>query len=479
MIFIVLLLGLILRLISINQSLWLDEAIGAEVAKNFSYVKILTEFVKFDNHPPLYYLLLKFWTGIFGYSELGLRSLSIVFGLGTIFLTVKIFEKLTPKIYKFVPILPALFLATSQIHIYYSQEARMYSMTTFLASLAVYFFISSLNGSDRKNWFLFSLSISILMFTDYIPVFLLPIFWIYAFFKIRDAYWWRGFILSHFPLVILGYFWLPTFLYQSERGRWLVATLSGWKNIAGGATIKQALLVFTKFVFGRISLQDKIIYYLLVTFASFPIILLLYSAWRNRKKEFDIIWLWLTLPLILGFLTSFLFPAFTYFRFIYVLPAFYILVAWGAANIKRKTLRNTTLALLVGINLISWLIYVFDKNQQRENWREAVLFIESNCKAEEIVLFHYPEPFTPYRWYMKGSIEAEGATDSILANEIASREKTEKLIEGKNAAYLFDYLRELSDPSNIVGESLSRNGFELEKKLNFAGVGFVEYWAKQ
>jgi hypothetical protein len=55
----ILVVALGLRLVAINQSLWLDEAIGANIVKDYSYHAILTDFLHSDNHPPLYYLTLK------------------------------------------------------------------------------------------------------------------------------------------------------------------------------------------------------------------------------------------------------------------------------------------------------------------------------------------------------------------------------------------------------------------------------------
>ena len=87
MIWIILAASFILRLIAINQSLWLDEAIGAMAARDFSFFGILNNFPKFDNHPPLYYLLLKGWTSLFGFSEISLRFPSIIFGVATVYFT--------------------------------------------------------------------------------------------------------------------------------------------------------------------------------------------------------------------------------------------------------------------------------------------------------------------------------------------------------------------------------------------------------
>ena len=73
----------LIRLIALNQSLWLDEATTAKVVKTLSFTGIVTQFSPGDFHPPLYYLLMKFWTSIFGYSEIALRFPSVIFTLLT------------------------------------------------------------------------------------------------------------------------------------------------------------------------------------------------------------------------------------------------------------------------------------------------------------------------------------------------------------------------------------------------------------
>jgi len=478
-------LAIILRVIAISQSLWLDEAIGAIAAKDYSYFTIISEFIKADNHPPFYYLVLKFWTSIFGYSEFSLRTPSLLFGTGTVFLTYLIVKSLIWRSQKgvlsSVPNISALLIALSQFHIYYSQEARMYSMAGFFVSLAFYSYILLLKNEKTKiiYWATFSFAILCLVFTDYAPIFLLPVFWIITLVKRKSGRFWKVFLLAHIPLLLFGILWLPTFFIQVDRGGWLLKTWPAWREVAGGATLKQAALVFVKFVFGRISLYNKMLYYLLVIFVSIPVSLALINSWKKREESVIWIWMWLIIPLVIGFLLSFSFPAFIYFRFVFVLPAFSILIAWGACSYKNVRLRLLIVSTIVISNIVSWVLYITDPVQQREQWNIATRFVEENAKPNEIVLFEFPEPFAPYRWYSKGSVEAKGATNSISADPDLSKEITFNLVKNKTGVFYFNYLRELSDREDTVRKTLIDTGFVKKDVYNFQGVGLVEYYTKE
>lgn len=487
MILIILIVGFVLRLTKLNQSLWLDEAIGAIAAKNFTYHQILTNFLRVDNHPPLYYLLLKFWAGIFGYSEVSLRFPSIIFGLGTIYVTYLIAKTLTKN--RYVPTAAALLVSLSSFFIYYSQEARMYAMAAFLASLSVYFFLKLLEKQNNFYWVLFSASITCLVFTDYMPVFLLPIFWIWAILKKRtdkqslagDAgkSWLNKFVLAHMPIVGFGILWLPIFLSQKEGGAWLLKTVPDWRNIAGGANVKEGALVWSKFVFGRISLVSKKLYYILIIVSSLPVAASFWGAVKSKKVRS--VWFWLIIPLVLGFVVSVVFPAFIYFRYLYIVPAFYLLIAFGAFSFKSKFIGWFIVGFVIIANLLSFAIYISDRTQQREQWRQATEFVESKGNKNNVVIFEYPDPFAPYRWYAKGGIEARGVLDSIV---VMDSKKVDTLVDnavvGKTEVYHFEYLRDLSDPKRIVEERLRQDGFvPLDANGDFYGVGIITRWVRK
>ena len=491
-------LALFLRIIILEQSLWLDESIGAWAVKNFSYRGIVNDFLRFDNHPPLYYLVLKFWTSLFGYSEFSLRMPSIFFGIGTIFFTYKIAKQIslhpwvgtridkkvkyyTLSVQKHQPLFVALFLTTSPLHVYYSQEARMYSMAAFFATTAIYFFIKTYSKNNITNWIGFSVSLLGLMFSDYMPVFLLPVFAIIALIKIRDKKWLTFFLVSLIPLLILGVLWIPTFMAQSEKGKWLLETLPAWRELAGGASLKQAVLVPMKFVLGRISFEPKWLYYLLVSLGSIPF-LVSFTNLFGRHKQFNIktitVSLWLLFPLIIGFAASFVFPAFSYFRFIYILPAFYLLATLGISMINNIKKQRILIIAIFITNFTGLGIYYLDSDQHREDWRRATSFIDETSHENDVVLFSYPEPFTPYTWYSQSKEISFGATNSISADPLVSREITLELIDGKERVFYFDYLKDLSDPQNIVLSTIEENGFKEVRVVNFRGVGQVRKWTR-
>lgn len=446
MIFNSLILGFLLRVLHLDQSLWLDEAIGALVVKNMNFWEILTKFPLSDNHPPLYYLTLKLWTSLLGYTEVVMRMPSVIFGLLTVFLVYKISKN------KYVTLLAS----TAPLLVYYSQEARMYMMAAFLATLAIYLFIN-------KKFVWFSLSITALIFTDYVPVFFLPVFLIYSIIKKENI---KQTLLSYLPLVVLGLFWLPTFIYQMNVGKTLTQTLPAWQELAGGATIKQVVLFWNKLILGRISFYPKNLYYGLTILCSLPFV---YPLIKSIKKENLLYVLWLVFPLVFGFLASFIFPAFIYFRFLYVVPAFYILVGLT----KNKVL----ITFMVITNLIGCGIYTLDKNQQRENWKGAVKTIEGNLADNEAVVLNYPEAFAPYKWYSR-SKSVVAVADSISVNKELTENRVSKWVQSYSGVYYFNYLEDLTDPKRVVKNKLTELGFENKKTYTFNGVGEVEYLVK-
>ncbi len=135
-------LALVLRLIFINQSLWLDESI--EALALMGRMGPLMTYALADYQPPLYHLIGWVNTQLFGYSEIALRLPSLISGLLTVFFVIKIGELVASKK---VGIIAGFLAATNPLLIYYSVEGRTYSMTAFFVTASFYYFIKLLKST--------------------------------------------------------------------------------------------------------------------------------------------------------------------------------------------------------------------------------------------------------------------------------------------------------------------------------------------
>lgn len=486
----ILILSLGLRLISLNQSLWLDEAIGAIAVHDYSYLGIITNFIKGDTHPPLYYLTLKAWTDIFGYSEIAMRMLSVVFSVATVWMVYLIalkIQKQELRIKNYVgklspfPILAMLLFATAPLHIYYSQEVRMYAMNTFLVSLVVLFYL-------KNDWLKYSITLLILGMTDYLPVLILPVIWLYSFFQKKSKKWWKIFVICHLPLAIFILLWFPTFLIQSEGSRVALQLFPGWGQLIGKAGIKELSLVWIKFLIGRITFENKLFYGLIVSLFSILVAIPL-SKSIKQVNTLQLLWFWLIIPVALTFIGAIFVPGFSYFRMIIVLPAFYLLVAYGVIKTGecegggfRIAVRNDVVVIaLVICNISFCLLYLLNSNYHREDWRGAVAYISSTKDDGDIVIQPFPEPFAGYRWYSKqceDSIPAYGAMGTLGATDAEIESNTRYVTRDTNGVYYFEYLHDQTDPQGIIVQSLINQGFEKQTAKDFRGVGIVEYWKR-
>ncbi|MFM7268490.1 MAG: glycosyltransferase family 39 protein [Cyanobium sp.] len=98
-----------------------------------SYGQLLTFVLGQDNHPPLYYLIIKAWSSIAGNNLASVRILSYLFALLTLFLFALFFRRSRPIVF----VAPLLLLATNPLFTYYATMVRPYAFMVLLATLAV------------------------------------------------------------------------------------------------------------------------------------------------------------------------------------------------------------------------------------------------------------------------------------------------------------------------------------------------------
>ncbi|MFC1624893.1 glycosyltransferase family 39 protein [Patescibacteria group bacterium] len=452
----VLIFSFLVRIISLNQSFWLDEATTAQVTKNFSLIEIITKFSPGDFHPPFYYLASKVWSIPFGINEISLKMFSVIFGTLTVFLVYKIAEEIKGKNFG---ILTALLLATSPLHIYYSQEARMYALQTFFIVLSVFLYQKLLKKDSLKNWFFFALSFLLIGFTDYLPLLIISVFFVHSILIKKEIKWFKKLLFSILPFLINFVFFLPIFKKQLSGGLSVSINNANWWKVLGIFSVKELLLIPLKFITGRISITNYLFYFPIIIPYLIVFSLLVINLKKNKEKIL-IPLLWFLIPLALTILLSFRVSVLSYFRLLFILPGFYLLLVFSMDSFK-KSLKKSSFIIFLILNMIFSSIYLFNPRFHRENWREMVTFIEQSSPEDNAVtLFVSDSQMEAYNYYSIGQVKA------IAPGQLEAKFKT---------VWLMRYVQDLFDPEDKVRIELESLGYIKSKEYDFNGVVVIRY----
>ena len=353
MIYLILLLGFWLRLVAINQSMWLDESISANVAK-MAIEKIIPVFSVNDFHPPLYYLFLNLWIKIFGDQVVWMRLSSVLFSLVTIWLVYKIGQTLKDKK---TGLWAAVLVGVNPLIIYYAQELRMYSMTTMLLTGAVYFWSRIITSKEIKKiwWFSFNLMIFLAFLTFYGSVFFSAALILHLVWKNKG----KGILSSSWGLVIAIVLIGPLLKTQLLMSRSMLGEIVNWSLVLGKVELKNLLLIPIKFCIGRVSWYPRNWYYLISGLWTFLVwLVVIRNGWKNKK----LLWL-IVAPLAMALVFSIKSPMMQYFRFLYLVPIMALLLA----ETKNKFIKIFFVLGFLGFSGF----YLLNENMHREDWKSV------------------------------------------------------------------------------------------------------------
>lgn len=437
MIWLILAITLGLRVIGLDQSLWLDEAISANVAK-LPITQIIGSFSVGDFHPPVYYWFLDGWVKIFGGTVVAMRLSSVLFSLVTVFGVYKIGEKLKNKR---LGLWVAWFTAINPLMIYYGQELRMYAMMTMWSVWAIYFWMKLIRGNKNStiDWVLFNIFIFLAFVTFYGSVFLTGAMILY--FLVRKN--WKSFGKSMIGIMAAIVVISPLLVGQLKMSHEALGQVINWSLVLGKVNLKNLLLIPFKFSIGRISWYPKNFYYLIGGLWS---MLVWWVAWKNGRKEKGWIWL-MIMPLVLGIIFSLKSPMIQYFRFLYLVP----IMALGMAGEKKKWLK---IVLSIGfLGFSGW--YLFNPAMYREDWKSLVNQLESWSVNRIYMVESFSDPIKFYN----PKIKVVDIRSEILESKVWIAPYGE-VIHGVNH-------------KNILGEK----GYKLEKQINFREIE-LEEWSK-
>jgi len=400
---ILIVLASVIRLWKLGEwSFWADEIFSVQDAQKFPGVITIN---------PVAYMIMRVFTSNLGVTEWSTRLGPCIVGiLGAPMLYWSARRMFNPR----VGIIAALFLVVHPWHIFWSQNARSYSLAFLFAGLTAALFYLSLER-DSAGLMLFALLSSLLsIFSYFQSVLLLPALVVYViilpFLPVNIPKGLNGKNLSiFFAPFILG---LLLLLLPSARDY----LRSGWGLNEWSRS--PLYILFT------------LVYCLGIPVAVAAFVGGLHSVvYLNRAGLFLICYSIIPLGLLL-IISHFLNVAGYYLFF--TVPAYLILAALCASELAAVSLRGSKiLSLAVLLIVLVFLVaqdylYFTVENGEREKWREAFQSVKGEIKPTDIVVVSMPR-IAEYYLGRSDAMQLKDAVERLESLESSWREKSQEV----------------------------------------------------
>ncbi len=177
--------GAAIRLIRLGDlSLWLDEIYVVDYIRR-PWRTVLGFDGAYDNHPPLYFALVKAVSFVTGEAQAA-RVVSAVAGSLTIVVIFFLTRRLAGTN---AGLLASLILALAPLHIWYSREGRMYAPAAVFVALSWYALIRFLPERDRRWGAMYSATLALAAYTDYSAFYALAPQVLLVAWQARESFW--------------------------------------------------------------------------------------------------------------------------------------------------------------------------------------------------------------------------------------------------------------------------------------------------
>jgi mannosyltransferase len=150
------------------QSYWFDEALTAKLLA-MPFGDMLSSVPDTELTPPLYYMLAWPWAHVVGTQEAALRALSALLGAAAVPVAYLTGRELASHA---VGLVTAGLVAFNPLLVWYSQEARPYSLLVLLCALSLLFFARALRRRRPRELWLWAVASALALLTHYFAAFL-------------------------------------------------------------------------------------------------------------------------------------------------------------------------------------------------------------------------------------------------------------------------------------------------------------------
>lgn len=301
-----------------------------------------------EPNPPLFTILLHYWTQLFGIEAKVVRIIPLLFNSLTIIFLYKTSQKISGNI---AAVLTSCLFLFSNIHFYFALETRTYSLISLCAAAVIYFYINLQHDPKNKAHFAALLFTNLIMvYCHYFSWFVLcnEVLFAAVFFRNKQLF---KTICLNISLVFIAY--LPIVLAvikqfsKSSKGTWVNPPYEGQLLNELYFWLKGEYLFVTLIMICIISIASALVMIRLRKYkpSSEQISMLLFCLWWFIVPFFAMYFISFSIPMFLNRYILFNSIAFYLFIGVFVDVAFcysFVLRLLATAFISIAALKNVT-----------------------------------------------------------------------------------------------------------------------------------------
>jgi mannosyltransferase len=372
-----------------HQGFWFDEANTAQLV-HFSPGKMLGLIPQSESTPPLYYCVAWVWVRIFGFGEAALRSLSALAGVAVVPV---MYGAGTKLISRRAGAVAAALAACNPLLIWYSQEARAYSLLVLLSCLALLAFAYALEAPSARRVAAWVLCCALALGTHYYTILVIA----------PEALWLLVVHRRQRPVQVgvgmvglVGLALVPLALSQSATGR------ANW--IATAALGRRLSQVAPQFLTGFQLPAQSVLAPLAGVLAALGLVLMLWlEDERSRRRALGVAalalaGLLLNLALIAGGIDDLITR-----NLLALWPPAALAVSAGLGGTRARLLGHAATIGLCAVGVFSAVAVKHVRNYQRPDWRGVgrLLSAPQSPGPRAILVQHYRD-LLPMSVYLPG-----------------------------------------------------------------------------
>lgn len=444
------------------KSLWIDEAASVNFT-TMAWWPFLRLLWSYQGNMTLYYILLRVWVHL-GDSEAVVRGLSVLFGVVTVPATYALGARMFDRV---TGVTAAALLAVHSFHIQWSQEARAYSLLTFLLVLNSYFFVRAMESPlTKRYWAAFTLSAALSVYAHIFAVFLLPAYAL-------------AIVLPH-PFTVR----LRTVAAATVSFAFLVSPISAFVLLQHSSQIDWIsrptvadIYHFLELLTGQGGLWSVASYLALCVSALAP---LLGSARSERETwSLRLVVLWLVLPPLLALAATPFKPLFFSRYMIMCVPPLVLLASRGITRISAIPAVGRAIGaacLLFVISLSAWGTerYFAASRTSTEDWRSAVSYILEHEHPGDGAVFYIPNDYG-YLYYVQRAENSQHVPQVPIvlypseARHPVSRDEVLRVTNGRPRVWLILCNESVNPQATAIMQSSMSEQFQKVDSRVFAG----------